>query len=213
MWTRRRSCSPSRHHGFDTLSLHLIHLDDGSATIDRRSRTSNVRRRSHYSSHALCSGYLVGHHWDSYLYSILGHGSPHIQHGLVEFCKCSLNALAHILAFETENLSSQLLQTFPLASLAICTARLAIELNSLTLKIVYTCFAALNFALWVFVAIPTAKGFFSGDLLIAPCIADLPLDPLLKQNNDKSSAKPLESHTSNSTQSPDVTNNFTKAAV
>jgi hypothetical protein len=69
-------------------------------------------------------------------------------------------------------------QTFPLASLAICTARLAIELNSLTLKIVYTAFAVLNFCLWTYVAIPTVKGFFTGSLLVAPCIADLPLDPL-----------------------------------
>lgn len=68
--------------------------------------------------------------------------------------------------------------TFPLASLAICTARLAMELNSLTLKIIYTAFAVLNFCLWVSVAVPTFKGFFSGSLLIAPCIADLPLDPL-----------------------------------
>lgn len=69
--------------------------------------------------------------------------------------------------------------TFPVASLAICTARLAIELDSLTLKIVYTGFVLANFILWVSVAIPTVKGFFSGNLLIAPCIADLPLDPLL----------------------------------
>jgi tellurite resistance protein TehA-like permease len=71
--------------------------------------------------------------------------------------------------------------TFPLASLAICTARLAIELDSLTLKIVYTGFVLGNFMLWVSVAIPTVKGFFSGNLLIAPCIADLPLDPLLSK--------------------------------
>lgn len=71
--------------------------------------------------------------------------------------------------------------TFPLASLAICTARLAIELDSLTLKIVYTGFVLANFMLWVSVAIPTVKGFFSGNLLIAPCIASLPLDPLLGQ--------------------------------
>jgi hypothetical protein len=65
-----------------------------------------------------------------------------------------------------------------LASLAICTARLAIVLDSLTLKIIYTGMVLLNFTLWVSIAIPTAGGFFSGKLLVAPCIADLPLDPL-----------------------------------
>ncbi|PWN33397.1 uncharacterized protein FA14DRAFT_161273 [Meira miltonrushii] len=69
--------------------------------------------------------------------------------------------------------------TFPLASLAICTGRLAMELDSLTLKIVFTGFVLANFILWVSVAIPTVRGFFSGNLLIAPCIASLPLDPLL----------------------------------
>jgi hypothetical protein len=52
------------------------------------------------------------------------------------------------------------------------------ELDSLALKIIYTAFVLLNFLLWVSVAIPTARGFFSGKLLVAPCIADLPLDPL-----------------------------------
>jgi tellurite resistance protein TehA-like permease len=71
--------------------------------------------------------------------------------------------------------------TFPIASLAICTARIAIELDSLTMKIVYTIFVVINFSLWIRVAIPTARGFFDGDLLVAPCIADLPLDPLAKR--------------------------------
>ncbi|CDS01269.1 hypothetical protein [Sporisorium scitamineum] len=38
--------------------------------------------------------------------------------------------------------------TFPFASLAICTARLAIELDSLALKIVYTAFVIANISLW-----------------------------------------------------------------
>ncbi|SNX88082.1 related to SSU1 - plasma membrane sulfite pump [Melanopsichium pennsylvanicum] len=65
--------------------------------------------------------------------------------------------------------------TFPFASLAICTARLAIELNSLTLKIVYTGFVIANISLWLFVAIPTARGAWTGRLFNAPCLADLPL--------------------------------------
>lgn len=67
--------------------------------------------------------------------------------------------------------------TFPFASLAICTARLAIELNSLTLKIVYTGFVIANISLWLYVAIPTAKGAWTGRLFNAPCLADLPLKP------------------------------------
>uniref|UniRef100_V5EUW0 Malic acid transporter n=2 Tax=Kalmanozyma brasiliensis (strain GHG001) TaxID=1365824 RepID=V5EUW0_KALBG len=65
--------------------------------------------------------------------------------------------------------------TFPFASLAICTARLAIELDSLTLKIVYTAFVIANVMLWLYVAIPTARGAWSGRLFNAPCLADLPL--------------------------------------
>ncbi|PWN90708.1 hypothetical protein FA10DRAFT_267153 [Acaromyces ingoldii] len=68
--------------------------------------------------------------------------------------------------------------TFPVASLTIVTGRLAQELDSLTLKIVYTVFVLTNFSLWLFVAVPTAKGFFDGSLIVAPCIADLPLDPM-----------------------------------
>lgn len=67
--------------------------------------------------------------------------------------------------------------TFPFASLAICTARLAIELDSLTLKIVYTGFVISNISLWLYVAIPTAKGAWTGRLFNAPCLADLPLKP------------------------------------
>ncbi|SPO31962.1 related to SSU1 - plasma membrane sulfite pump [Ustilago trichophora] len=67
--------------------------------------------------------------------------------------------------------------TFPFASLAICTARLAIELDSLTLKIVYTAFVIANISLWLYVAIPTAKGAWTGRLFNAPCLADLPLKP------------------------------------
>ena len=67
--------------------------------------------------------------------------------------------------------------TFPFASLAICTARLAIELDSLTLKIVYTGFVIANISLWLYVAIPTAKGAWTGRLFNAPCLADLPLKP------------------------------------
>lgn len=52
------------------------------------------------------------------------------------------------------------------------------ELDSLTLKIIYTIMVLLNFLLWVYVAIPTVRGFATGALLVAPCIADLPLDPL-----------------------------------
>lgn len=65
-----------------------------------------------------------------------------------------------------------------MASLTIVTGRLAQELDSLTLKIVYTVFVLTNFSLWLFVAVPTAKGFFDGSLIVAPCIADLPLDPM-----------------------------------
>ncbi|TKY86886.1 hypothetical protein EX895_004174 [Sporisorium graminicola] len=67
--------------------------------------------------------------------------------------------------------------TFPFASLAICTARLAIELDSLTLKIVYTAFVIANILLWLYVAIPTARGAWTGRLFNAPCLADLPLKP------------------------------------
>ncbi len=67
--------------------------------------------------------------------------------------------------------------TFPFASLAICTARIAIELNSLTLKITYTAFVIGNISLWLYVAIPTVRGAWSGRLFNAPCLADLPLKP------------------------------------
>ncbi|PWN51040.1 hypothetical protein IE53DRAFT_343002 [Violaceomyces palustris] len=65
--------------------------------------------------------------------------------------------------------------TFPLASLAICCARLAIALDSLTLKVVYTGFVLANLSLWTTVAIPTARGAWSGKLFNAPCLADLAL--------------------------------------
>jgi tellurite resistance protein TehA-like permease len=55
--------------------------------------------------------------------------------------------------------------TFPLGSLAICTARLGLVLDSLTLKIVYTALTILTLAVWFTVAIPTAIGFFDGTLL------------------------------------------------
>lgn len=67
--------------------------------------------------------------------------------------------------------------TFPFASLAICTARLAIELDSLALKVVYTVFAIGNLFLWLGVAVPTMRGAWSGRLFNAPCLADLPLKP------------------------------------
>lgn len=67
--------------------------------------------------------------------------------------------------------------TFPSASLAICTARLAIELDSLALKVTYTAFVIANMSLWLYVAIPTVKGAWSGRLFNAPCLADLPLKP------------------------------------
>ncbi|KAJ1036083.1 hypothetical protein NDA18_000228 [Ustilago nuda] len=67
--------------------------------------------------------------------------------------------------------------TFPFASLAICTARLAIELDSLTLKVTYTVFAIANLLLWIGVAIPTVRGGWNGRLFNAPCLADLPLKP------------------------------------
>lgn len=67
--------------------------------------------------------------------------------------------------------------TFPFASLAICTARLAIELDSLALKVVYTALVIANISLWLYVAIPTAKGAWTGRLFNAPCLADLPLKP------------------------------------
>ncbi|CAO1638931.1 unnamed protein product [Sympodiomycopsis kandeliae] len=75
--------------------------------------------------------------------------------------------------------------TFPLGSLAICTARLAIVLNSLTLKIVYTILTIATFGVWLVVFVPTVIGFCNGSLLsrkAAPCIADLPLDPLRRQS-------------------------------
>ncbi|SPC68134.1 related to SSU1 - plasma membrane sulfite pump [Ustilago sp. UG-2017b] len=67
--------------------------------------------------------------------------------------------------------------TFPFASLAICTARLAIELDSLALKVTYTVFAIANLLLWAGVAIPTVRGGWNGRLFNAPCLADLPLKP------------------------------------
>ena len=67
--------------------------------------------------------------------------------------------------------------TFPFASLAICCARLAIVLDILTLKIAYTGFVIANVLLWTYVAIPTARGAWSGRLFNAPCLADLPLKP------------------------------------
>ncbi|KDN53047.1 hypothetical protein K437DRAFT_219544 [Tilletiaria anomala UBC 951] len=65
--------------------------------------------------------------------------------------------------------------TFPVASMAICTARLALTLDSLALKITYTGFVFANVIFWAAVAVPTAKGFWTGELLQAPCIASLPL--------------------------------------
>lgn len=78
--------------------------------------------------------------------------------------------------------------TFPLGSLAICTARLAMALDSLALKIVYTAFVILTLAVWFTVAIPTFIGFVDGSLLsrkAAPCIADLPLDPLKREDPEQ----------------------------
>ncbi|KAJ1020998.1 hypothetical protein NDA13_005627 [Ustilago tritici] len=67
--------------------------------------------------------------------------------------------------------------TFLFASLAVCTARLAIELDSLALKVTYTVFAIANLLLWAGVAIPTVRGGWNGRLFNAPCLADLPLKP------------------------------------
>ncbi|KAN0064150.1 Plasma membrane sulfite pump involved in sulfite metabolism [Thecaphora frezii] len=67
--------------------------------------------------------------------------------------------------------------TFPFASLAICCARLALVLDSLALKVAYTGFVIANVLLWAYVAIPTAKGAWTGRLFNAPCLADLPLKP------------------------------------
>lgn len=75
--------------------------------------------------------------------------------------------------------------TFPLGSLAICTGRLALVLSSLALKIVYTILVVLTLLVWFTVAIPTLKGFLDGSLLTrkaAPCIADLPLEPLKRRS-------------------------------
>ncbi|CAO1620064.1 unnamed protein product [Parajaminaea phylloscopi] len=74
--------------------------------------------------------------------------------------------------------------TFPMGSMAICTARLAEALDSLALRIVYTILFLATLTVWFCVAIPTFKGFIDGSLLsraAAPCIADLPLDPLKKE--------------------------------
>ncbi|CEH16175.1 hypothetical protein CBOM_06041 [Ceraceosorus bombacis] len=75
--------------------------------------------------------------------------------------------------------------TFPLASLIIGVGRLALVLDSLAIRVVFTlmCFA---YALVYFgVAVPTLRGFISAELLVAPCIADLPLDPLKKYRDPR----------------------------
>lgn len=78
--------------------------------------------------------------------------------------------------------------TFPLGSMAICTARLAEVLDSLAMRIVYTAFFLLTLGVWFVVAIPTFIGFVNGSLLTrkaAPCIADLPLDPLKRTSEEE----------------------------
>ncbi|KAK0518734.1 Plasma membrane sulfite pump involved in sulfite metabolism, partial [Tilletia horrida] len=65
--------------------------------------------------------------------------------------------------------------TFPIASLAIVTVRLALVLDSLALKITYTVMTIAVLGLWALVFVPTARGFYSGKLLVAPCLATIPL--------------------------------------
>ncbi|KAL9937226.1 hypothetical protein V8E36_003635 [Tilletia maclaganii] len=65
--------------------------------------------------------------------------------------------------------------TFPLASLAIVTVRLALVLDSLALKVTYTVMTLAVLGLWLLVFIPTCRGFWTGRLLHAPCLATLPL--------------------------------------
>lgn len=77
---------------------------------------------------------------------------------------------------------------FPMASLAICTARLADALDSLALRVVYTAFFFATLAMWFTITVPTAKGFVDGSLLsreAAPCITDLPLDPLKRDSEEE----------------------------
>ncbi len=70
--------------------------------------------------------------------------------------------------------------TFPVASMAICTARLALVLNSLAFKIAFSGWVIANLVFWTTVSIPTAKGWWTGELIQAPCIANLPLAPRMK---------------------------------
>lgn len=177
VWAGRRSSSPPRHHLPHTVSHNHCLAHHWRASADTGRRSGHLRRWSRRCSSPLCPRHMVGSDGDSNISSRVDPGPPDIQHGLVELCE-SRPGLPRQAATCSPSPHAHPPQTFPLASLAICTARLAIELDSLTLKIVYTIFALLNFLLWVFVAIPTAKGFFSGALLVAPCIADLPLDPM-----------------------------------
>ncbi len=61
--------------------------------------------------------------------------------------------------------------------MAICTARLALALASTTLNVLYTAFFAATALLWALVSLPTVRGFWSGRLIHAPCVAAaLPFD-------------------------------------
>ncbi|PWN97430.1 hypothetical protein FA09DRAFT_330591 [Tilletiopsis washingtonensis] len=75
--------------------------------------------------------------------------------------------------------------TFPLASLLIGIGRCAMVLDSLTLRIIFTILCGAYGVIYFSVAIPTARGFITGHLLVAPCLADLPLDPLRKYRDPR----------------------------
>ncbi|PWN30340.1 hypothetical protein BDZ90DRAFT_244955 [Jaminaea rosea] len=85
--------------------------------------------------------------------------------------------------------------TFPLGSMSIATIRLALVLDSLALKIVATGFAIVTLVVWFTVACPTLLGFVNGSLLsraTAPCVADLPLDPLDRHDEEEKSPNPTD---------------------
>lgn len=67
--------------------------------------------------------------------------------------------------------------TFPTGSLCMATARLALTLDSNALRIMFAIMVGINACIWVVCIVPTVGGYLSGELLIAPCISNVPLRP------------------------------------
>lgn len=66
--------------------------------------------------------------------------------------------------------------TFPLGVFAVSTIQLGVEFPSFFFRVLGTVFAGFVVALWIVVAIGTAKGAVSGELFYAPCLRNLKVE-------------------------------------